>query len=123
MKFAMLAAISGLAMLTAGCVIVDADVEDDWEGRYSSSAERVYSADITEDSITIRVAASGCTTKDFFDVDVDREGDDRFEVEFERDRRDYCRMLQPEGEALSWSFSELGSPDGAKVTLVNPVGR
>lgn len=123
MKFAMLAAISGVALLTTGCVIVDADVEDDWEHNYSSSAERVYSADISDNSITVRVAASGCTTKEFFDVDVDREGSNSFSVELDRERRDYCEMHQPNGEKLSWSFSELGIPDGAIVTLENPVGR
>ena len=68
MKLIALAAIAGLSFTTAGCIIVDADTDrDDWDMSYSSDAERVYSADITDSEITIRVAASGCTTKDFFD--------------------------------------------------------
>ena len=106
----------------AGCVIVDADV-DESDFRYSSDAERLYSADIMDDSISIRVAASGCTTKDFFEVDIDHRGKDKFSVEFERTRRDYCRMSQPNGEKLTYSFSELGLPAGAEIILENPVGR
>ncbi len=119
-----IAALAGLsATMLAGCVIVDADV-DDVKARYSNEhAERVYSADIGNDQITLRVAASGCTTKEFFDVDVDHEGDDVFSVEFERERRDYCKMMQPDGEKLTWSFGELGIPSGATVILENPVGR
>jgi hypothetical protein len=124
MKFLVLAAIAGLSLTTAGCIIVDADThKDDWDLSYSSDAERVYSADITDTDITIRVAASGCTTKDFFEADVDHHGGDKFTVEFERERRDYCKMMQPEGAELTYSFGELGIPDGAELTLRNPVGR
>lgn len=123
MKLLAIAAISGLALTAAGCVVIDADSHEDWDTSYSSSAERVYSADITDNQIAVRVAASGCTNKDFFDVDVDRRGDNTFSVELERERRDYCKMMQPNGEELVWSFSELGIPDGATVTLQNPVGR
>lgn len=123
MKALALTAIAGLALTVSGCVIIDAD-DHDFDTRYSSSsAERVYSADIGADSITLRVAASGCTTKEFFEPDVGHSGDDEFTVEFERVRRDYCKMLQPEGEKLTWSFSELGLPAGAEVILENPVGR
>jgi hypothetical protein len=122
MKTLTFTAFATLTLFTAGCVIVDADVKD-LEARYSSDAERVYSAKIEDNTIAIRVAASGCTTKEFFEVDVDRKTDTRFEVEFERKRRDYCKMMQENGELLTWSFSELGLPDGATVSLVNPVGR
>lgn len=123
MKLIALAAISGLALVTAGCVVIDADSHEDWETSYSSNAERVYSADFSDDRIAVRVAASGCTNKDFFDVDVDRKGDNTFSIELERERRDYCEMHQPNGEELVWTFSELGIPAGATVTLRNPVGR
>ena len=122
MKYLTLTAFAGLSMMTAGCVIVDADV-DELDARYSHDAERVYSAKIEDNTITLRVAASGCTTKEFFDTDVDRLGENKFEVEFEREKRDYCKMMQPNGEKLTWSFAELGLPDGATVILKNPVGR
>lgn len=122
MKTLTVAALAPLALITAGCVIVDADVKD-LDARYSSDAERVYSAVIEDNTITLRVAASGCTTKEFFDVDVDRKGENKFEVEFERNKRDYCKMLQENGEKLTWSFSEIGLPDDATVILINPVGR
>ena len=123
MKYLSLIAISGLTLFTAGCVIVDADVKDELDYRYSDNAERVYSADISDAEISIRVAASGCTTKEFFDADIDHMGGESFSIEFERERRDYCKMEQPNGEKLTYSFAELGLPDGAKVTLKNPVGR
>ncbi len=122
MKILTVTAFAAMALTTAGCVIVDADVKD-LDARYSSDAERVYSAKIEDNTITLRVAASGCTTKDFFEADVDHKGGDTFKVEFEREKRDYCKMMQPNGEKLSWTFSELGLPDGANVILVNPVGR
>lgn len=111
-----------LTALLAGCVIIDAE-RNDMTARYSGDAERVYSANIGADAITLRVAASGCTTKEFFNADIDHLGGEKFSVEFERTRRDYCKMLQPEGETLSWSFSELGLPAGAVIVLENPVGR
>lgn len=123
MKLIALSAIAGAALITTGCVVIDADSNGDWDTSYSSSSERVYSANISDNQIAVRVAASGCTNKDFFDLDVDHRGDSKFSVELERERRDYCKMMQPNGEELVWSFSELGIPDGATVTLRNPVGR
>lgn len=123
MKILTLAALSGMLLATAGCVVIDADSHEDWDASFSSGAERLYSADISNNEISVRVAASGCTTKDFFDVDVDHEGGNRFEIELDRERRDYCEMLQQDGERLTWTFSELGIPNGAKVILRNPVGR
>ncbi|MAK60687.1 MAG: hypothetical protein CMK09_06885 [Ponticaulis sp.] len=118
-----MASVSGLLLTMGGCIMVNADGDGDWDMEYSNSSERVYSADITDGEIAVRVAASGCTTKEFFDVDVDREDGNRFTIELDRERRDYCEMHQPNGETLTWTFSELGIPEGAKVTLLNPVGR
>lgn len=123
MKALTLTAIAGLALTVSGCVIIDADDHDTGMHYSSSAAERVYSADIGADSITLRVAASGCTTKEFFEPEIDHRGGETFKIEFERVRRDYCKMMQPEGEKLTWSFSELGLPAGAEVILENPVGR
>ena len=122
MKSLALFGAAGLTLLSAGCVIVDADV-DEHRMRYSEDAERFYAADIADNEISIRVAASGSTTKEFFDVDIDHQGGDTFEIEFERERRDFCKMNQPNGEKLTYSFAELGLPDGAKIILKNPVGR
>lgn len=121
MKLFTLAAISGVALLSAGCVVIDADTDGDWDHHFSD--DRLYSANITEDAVIIRVPASGCTSKESFSVDVDREGNNTFVVEFDREREDYCRMLQPEGEELVYTFSELGIPTGASVVIENPVGR
>lgn len=124
MKILTMTAFAGLALTTAGCIIVDADLDEQHKSRFSdTAAERVYSADISENSITIRVAASGCTTKEYFDVDIDHEGGEKFTIEFERVRRDYCKMMQPDGEKLTWTYTELGLPAGSKVSLENPVGR
>lgn len=124
MKALGLFAATALAATTAGCVIVDAEVDgDNYNPRYSKDAERVYSASIDENSITINVAASGCTNEAFFEPEIDHKGDDVFAVEFVRQRRDYCKMLQPNGEKLTYSFSSLGLPAGAQVMLVNPVGK
>ncbi|MAF57585.1 hypothetical protein [Ponticaulis sp.] len=122
MKLITLAAISGAAFLAAGCVIIDAD-SDGYSSHYSSHDDRVYSADVSGDTVTVRVPSNGCTDKSYFEVDVDREDHNTFYVEFEREREDHCRALMPEGVELVYSFSELGIPAGASVVIENPVGR
>ncbi|HBH89350.1 hypothetical protein [Ponticaulis sp.] len=122
MKLLTLAAISGTALLAAGCVIIDAD-SDGYSSHYASHDDRVYSADVSGDTVTVRVPSNGCTDKSYFKVDVDREDHNTFYVEFEREREDHCRGLMPEGVELVYSFSELGIPAGASVVIENPVGR
>jgi hypothetical protein len=115
-------ALSGfLALGLGGCVIVDADdhVRADWTG--GGNYGELMGAEIANNQITVRVTSNGCTTKDFIGADVDKTGDNRFAVGFYRAREDYCKAYLPEGVELSWTFAELGIPNGAAVRIRNDV--
>ena len=115
--------VTGVAALTllGGCVIVDADEQI----RTDLDLDRAYGtlkgADVSANTVMARVSSNGCTTKEFIGTDVRRTGEDRFSVGFYREREDYCRAYLPEGVALTWSFAELGIPDGAEVNIRNKV--
>lgn len=120
MKFGAVAVVAGLA---SGCVIVDADVQEgDW-GRLSGGL--LYGAEVSvraPSEISVVARSNGCTQKEDFSADVDRD-EGRYRVRFERLRDDTCKALVPEGRRMTWSFAELGIPDGAEVTVANRVGR
>lgn len=120
MKLGAAAMFAGLA---SACVIVDADVqESDW-GRMSGGL--LYGAEVSvrgPSEISVVARSNGCTQKEDFRADVDRD-DGRYRVRFDRMRDDNCRALVPEGRRMTWSFAELGIPDGAQVTITNRVGR
>ncbi|MEO0983418.1 MAG: hypothetical protein AAFX03_12290 [Pseudomonadota bacterium] len=114
------------ALATSACVIsVDADDRDVRADYVSpgSSWGTVYAADLGAEAVTITVSDNGCTTRDFFDARVFPRGDDAFEIGFTRIRQDYCKALNPDGVAISWSFAELGIPPGARVTVLNNIRR
>lgn len=119
----LLAPIMGITLVALpACVIIDADEEalhSDWDGSRSYGA--LKGADVTGNAVTVRVSSNGCTTKEFIGTDIRRMGDDRFSVGFYREKEDYCRANLPEGIALTWSFAELGIPDGADVSIRNTV--
>lgn len=120
MKLGAAAAFAGLA---SGCVIVDADVQESAWGRMGGGL--LYGAEVSvrgPSEISIVAHSNGCTQKEDFRPDVDRD-DGRYRVRFERRRDDNCRALVPEGRRMTWSFAELGIPDGAQVTIANRVGR
>ncbi len=111
------------AGLASACVIVDADVQEaDWA---RTSGGLLYGAEVSvrgPSEISIVAHSNGCTQKEDFGADVDRD-DGRYRVRFERRRDDNCKALVAEGRRMTWSFAELGIPDGAPVTVANRVGR
>lgn len=117
------AAFIGLSAL-GGCVIaVDGDgdaYEANWD--LDREYEILKAADVSGNTVTARVKSNGCTTKEFIDADVRKMNDNRFSVGFHRARPDYCRALLEDGVALTWSFAELGIPDGAEVSVRNTIG-
>ncbi|MFC7291745.1 hypothetical protein [Hirschia litorea] len=112
------AAILPVAVLATGCINVQANGHGDY-GFYDAAS--VQGAVIANDEIHVTVSSNGCTDKSFIDADVERDGRDHFEVEFERIRDDHCKALRPEGETLTYSFQELGIPTGASVEIRNQV--
>jgi hypothetical protein len=117
----------GAAALAAtalgGCLIVDADVrETDWGG---FSGGLLYGAEVSvrgPAEVSIVAHSNGCTQKEDFHAEVHRD-DGRYRVRFERDRDDNCKAFVPEGKRMTWSFGELGIPEGAQVVVSNRVGR
>jgi hypothetical protein len=111
-----------LGSALSGCLIVDADVRaTDW----GDSGGLLYGAEVSvrgPAEISVVAHSNGCTQKEDFSVSVDRD-DGRHRVRFERDRPDNCKAFVPEGKRMTWSFAELGIPEGAQVTIVNRVGR
>lgn len=127
MKTALTGLAAAGAILSGGCVVAigNGEPKDNYTVGFSNGDGwgTVYGADVHTDSLILTVSDNGCTTKDFFDVEVRREDDDEFEVGFVRTREDFCGESNPDGAALVWSFSELGVPAGADVTILNRVRR
>ena len=113
-------ALSVLAL--GGCIMIDADrVSSDFSSDHDWGG--VYAANAGLDTVSITVHDNGCTNKDFYAVTVDKAGDMDFQVGFERVRTDHCKALNRAGRELRWNYSELGIPQGAAVTVLNPVRR
>ncbi len=119
------------AVAAAGCVIEITDTSGDSDDAYvrvnghkvhSGRGERLYGVEISDD-IVIRAKSNGCTAKDFFEVEVDREGNDRFELTFHRVRKDYCDAPDEDGVTLAFTREELGLPDDARLEVTNPISR
>ena len=115
------AAIALTGAVLSGCIIVDADVDGDFD--VDHNRERLYAASIEPDGVRVRVASNGCTTEESFGVDVDHKGDDRYTVAFERENPDHCRAMLPDGVELFFPRSRLGLPDDATIRIRNPIGR
>ena len=115
------AAAIGLVALS-GCVIIDTDEDElraDWDMGHDYGT--LKGADVSANSVTARVSSNGCTNKDFIGTNVRKTGDDSFSVGFYREKQDYCRAMLPDGVALTWSFEELGIPEGAEVRVRNKI--
>lgn len=124
MKLTFLAPALAATALLGGCIIVDADEGDITTGfSHDGDLGTVYGATVFNDRVTFRVTSNGCTNESYFDTDVDSRSGNRFAVSIDRTRADNCRARLPEGVEVSYSFAELGLPDGADVTVLNPVRR
>ena len=117
-------AVAGLAL--TGCVIaIDGD-KGSHSKSYTSGSHigyaSVYAADIGTDAITFTVSDNGCTDENFFDIDVRKIDDYEFSIGLTRTREDYCQA-GTSGKNVSWSYRELGIPDGASVSVLNGIRR
>lgn len=118
-----------LLLLTTGCVIsIDGDDDPDFSSNFSyssssSSFDSVYAADFSDNALTVTVSDNGCTTKEFFNIAVDHDGGNQFDLGLQRIREDFCKANNPDGVSIQWTYAELGLPDGAEVTLRNQVKR
>ncbi len=112
------AAVLPLAFVATGCINVQANGHGDFDFH---DAQSLSGAVVQANQIMITVSSNGCTDKSFIDADVERDGKNHFEVEFERIREDHCRALMREGKTLTYTFKELGIPDGSTVEIKNQV--
>ena len=121
-KLALVAMMAASPIFLGACVIVDADEHTSSSWDMDRDYGSLKGAEVSANQITARVSSNGCTTKDFIGTDVRKSGEDSFTVGFYREKQDYCRANLPDGVALSWSFEELGIPNGADVSVRNRVG-
>lgn len=126
-KTATAAALLAAPLMLGGCVIAVSedgfDSDFDHHADFDRSAGSVFGADVTADAVTFRVTSNGCTDQSYFDVDVDRRGEGRYDVTIERREADKCRALLQDGVELTWTFDELRIPEGADVRIGNQVRR
>jgi hypothetical protein len=81
--------------------------------------EPLYAAEAGRDAIIIRVASTGCTTKDDFAFFVERKGG-AVTLAFGRRRIDRCKAA-PSQATLVFTWSELGIAPRTPVFLLNPL--
>ncbi|MEM7765905.1 MAG: hypothetical protein AAF253_00275 [Pseudomonadota bacterium] len=124
-------ALTAASALLAGCIIID---DDDAAGAvrsefnrsgpdYSGSLGTVFGATIGVDTVSFQVSSNGCTDERYFNVDVDRLGDQSYAVSIDRTQADSCNSPVANGTAVTYSFDTLGLPPGASVQVRNPIRR
>lgn len=82
--------------------------------------EPLYMADASRETLTIRVASSGCTTKADFAFYLERKGQ-AVTLAFGRKKLDACRSFAPGHIDLRFTWAELGVPPRTPVFLLNPL--
>ena len=110
----------GLSLALGGCAGRGGGVTLVAGGRSAPAELEALSAleaDVT--GLTLRVASTGCTTRDDFTFYVDRSGPQPA-VAFARKRLDLCRRA-PTTTAVRFSYQELGVPGQGRLTVLNPV--
>ena len=126
MKSSSVIAVACCTLALGGCVVAIGGDDDGLSISYSTHSSgygAVYAADVSASSISFTVTDHGCTDESFFEVDVRKIDENDFKVGLDRIREDHCKALNPEGQRVSWTFSELGIPDGAEITVLNGVRR
>lgn len=122
-RIALAAALLAVPVLS-GCVIIDADEDDDFSVDFDhSSTGTVFGATVYLDRVEFLVTSNGCTDESYFDLDIDHHGNGKVSLELDRIKTDNCRAFLQEGTTVSWTFEDIGIPAGSKVTIENQVAR
>lgn len=82
--------------------------------------EALKAVEADDSGLTLRVASTGCTSRDDFTFYVDRSGSQPA-VAFARKKLDLCRRA-PTTAALRFSYQELGVSGQGRLAVLNPVG-
>lgn len=91
--------------------------------------EPLLGASVYSNTVKIRVASGGCTTKESFEVkkttDSKKQAVKLFFVRVVADscENDNLDAYLPDGVVLSYDFNELGIMRGQSVYVGNPFGR
>lgn len=126
MKSSFIIAVACSVLALGGCVVAIGDDGDGYSKSYTTGGSgygSVYAADVDANTVSFTVRDNGCTDESFFEVDVRKTDDNAFNVGLERIREDYCKALNPSGQRVSWTFRELGIPNGAEISILNGVRR
>jgi hypothetical protein len=95
----------------------------------AASLEALLGLAVTSNSVKIRVASSGCTSKASFDVKgVTDSSRQAVKLLFVRTQPDTCETggseaYLPNGVVLTYNFDELGIKRGQMVYVGNPFGQ
>jgi hypothetical protein len=81
--------------------------------------EALSAVEVDATGLTLRVASTGCTTREDFTFYVDRSGPQPA-VAFARKRLDLCKRA-PTTAAVRFSYQELGLPGQGRLAVLNPV--
>ena len=126
MKSSSIIVVACSALILGGCVVAIGGDDDGFSTSYSAHSSgfgSVYAADVSTNTVSFVVTDNGCTDESFFEVAVRKTDENEFKVGLERIRQDHCKASNPEGKQVNWTFSELGIPDGAEITVLNGVRR
>ncbi len=90
-------------------------------GQESGELETLNAVEADASGLALRVASTGCTTRDDFTFYVDRSGSQPA-IAFARKRLDLCRRA-PTTAMLRFSYEELGVAGQGRLAVLNPVSR
>lgn len=121
MKLRLSLTLAAAASLLSACIYVDAEDDGGYQVITQFGLPDLKAVDIGEADVTIRMSSNGCTNKETVEASVDQDGRNEYEVAFDRTREDNCRAYFPNGVALSWTYQELGIPEGAYVRVLNDI--
>ncbi len=110
---------AGLLLALGGCAGRGGVTLVAGAGQDSGELEPLGAVEADATGLTLRVASTGCTTREDFTFYVDRSGAQP-SVAFARKRLDLCRRA-PTTTALRFSYQELGVPGQGRLAVLNPV--
>ena len=88
-------------------------------GAGPAELEAIYGVTAARDTVTVRVASNGCTTKADFAFFVERKNG-ATTVAFARRKVDTCRTVRAGHADLEFSLAELGLAPDTPVFVLNP---
>ena len=121
MKLQSLLPLLASSAFLAGCIYIDAEDDGGYQIITQFGLPDLRAVNIGDTGVTIRMDSNGCTNKETVEASVDQDGRNEYEIGFDRTREDNCRAYFPNGVELTWSYDELGIPEGAHVRVLNDI--